>query len=296
MAGGPGEMRKSFALGAVALLLSGCAIPVPLQMASWALDGISYVFTKKSITDHGISLVAEKDCALWRVMTEDEICSDSDQAITILAVFKGFEDPMYVSEGSDVTTALVPTSKYADTFTELAVTPEEIAELAEFDTAAGSVEEDAGAGDAQVVERGDLALVVTSEPVSEEVEVAVQEPEPVLPLKVADQSRRGEPMSGIYFVIGSFRSHGKALHLMDRYEALLPTVLTASLDGGDIYRVVVGPAETGAEKQLHRDLSKAGVADTWAIRVVPGEWSVATSIIEARNTAAGAELLAGLPE
>jgi hypothetical protein len=276
-------MRKSFALGAVALLLSGCAIPVPLQMASWALDGISYVFTKKSITDHGISMVVEKDCALWRVMTEDEICSDSDQAITILAVFKGFEDPMYVSEGSDVTTALVSTSKYADTFTELAVTSEEIAELAEFDTAAGSVEEDAGAGDAQVVKRGDLASVVISEPTSEEVEVA-------------DQSHRGEPMSGIYFVIGSFRSHSKALHLMDRYEALLPTVLTASLDGGDIYRVVIGPAETGAEKQLHRDLSKAGVADTWAIRVVPGEWSVASSIIEARNTAAGAELLAGLPE
>jgi len=42
---------------------------MPLQVASWALDGISYIMTEKSVTDHGISVVAQKDCAVWRGVT-----------------------------------------------------------------------------------------------------------------------------------------------------------------------------------------------------------------------------------
>jgi len=60
----------------VPLLAAGCAIPVPLQIASWVADGISYVTTKKSLTDHGISLVMDQDCALWRGFVEGEICHE----------------------------------------------------------------------------------------------------------------------------------------------------------------------------------------------------------------------------
>lgn len=67
------------------LLVAGCAIPVPLQIASWAPDGISYVATKKSMSDHGISLVMSQDCALWRGFTEGEICRE-DTAETIPAI------------------------------------------------------------------------------------------------------------------------------------------------------------------------------------------------------------------
>ena len=43
-------------------------MPLPFQIASWALDGISYIATEKSVTDHGISIIAQKDCALLRVV------------------------------------------------------------------------------------------------------------------------------------------------------------------------------------------------------------------------------------
>jgi hypothetical protein len=59
------------------LLVAGCAVPVPLQIASWALDGISYFATQKSMSDHGISLVMAQDCAMWRGFTEGEICRES---------------------------------------------------------------------------------------------------------------------------------------------------------------------------------------------------------------------------
>ncbi len=66
-----------------AALLGGCALPVPVQIASWALDGISFLATEKSLTDHGISMVAQKDCALWRGLKGDQVCSDYDAADTV---------------------------------------------------------------------------------------------------------------------------------------------------------------------------------------------------------------------
>lgn len=64
----------------VALVLGGCALPLPIQIASWAIDGISYVATQKSITDHGLSIVADRDCAMHRVLTDGDICGDTRRA------------------------------------------------------------------------------------------------------------------------------------------------------------------------------------------------------------------------
>jgi len=60
------------------LLLGGCALPVPVQVVSWALDGFSLLTTKKSLTDHGISALAQQDCALWRGVTEGSVCREDD--------------------------------------------------------------------------------------------------------------------------------------------------------------------------------------------------------------------------
>jgi len=65
-------------LGVVSLLflsalVSGCAVPVGVTVASWAIDGFSYAATQKSLTDHGLSFIVDKDCALHRVVTEMDI-------------------------------------------------------------------------------------------------------------------------------------------------------------------------------------------------------------------------------
>lgn len=58
-------------------LLGGCALPVQFQIASFALDGFLYLTTEKSLTDHGISKVTGRDCALHRVVTRDgDICDE----------------------------------------------------------------------------------------------------------------------------------------------------------------------------------------------------------------------------
>ncbi len=71
------------------LFLGACALPLPLQIASWAVDGISYLMTSKSVTDHGLSVVVGQDCAVYRAVTEGAICrEDGDSSGTVLASSK----------------------------------------------------------------------------------------------------------------------------------------------------------------------------------------------------------------
>jgi len=57
--------------------LSGCIVAMPpaVQAASFALDGLSYAATGKSVTDHAISAMANKDCAMARALNGEDICT-----------------------------------------------------------------------------------------------------------------------------------------------------------------------------------------------------------------------------
>ena len=66
-------MRTAIVLVAVVLVVSGCAA-VPVQVALLAVDGVSFLVSKKSVADHGISIVLQQDCALWRGVTEGRVC------------------------------------------------------------------------------------------------------------------------------------------------------------------------------------------------------------------------------
>ncbi len=68
-------------LAALTILLSGCALPPAITMASLVVDVASYASTGKTVTDHGISLVVGQDCALLRGL-EGEICVEPDPART----------------------------------------------------------------------------------------------------------------------------------------------------------------------------------------------------------------------
>lgn len=69
----------------VPFLLAGCAVPPALTLASLAADGVSYVTTGKSTTDHAISAIAEEDCALVRAVKEEAICVPKGTAVAAMA-------------------------------------------------------------------------------------------------------------------------------------------------------------------------------------------------------------------
>lgn len=64
-----GFVRSAAVALAGVVSLGGCALPMPVTVASQALDGLSLAATDKTRTDLGISAVMERDCALWRGIT-----------------------------------------------------------------------------------------------------------------------------------------------------------------------------------------------------------------------------------
>ena len=55
-------------------LVAGCAMPPSLRVASWAVDGLAYIATDKSIADHGLSALSGKDCKVLRLASAKSIC------------------------------------------------------------------------------------------------------------------------------------------------------------------------------------------------------------------------------
>ncbi len=84
-------MRWLF-LAALAVVLSGCGLPPAVTVVSLVASGVSYVTTGKSVTDHGISMVLQKDCALLRGF-EGDICLEPDPAEQLAASLAFATDP-----------------------------------------------------------------------------------------------------------------------------------------------------------------------------------------------------------
>ena len=74
-------MRGVIALLLTLVLLGGCGFPAALQIASLAADGLSFAATGKTTTDHAISEVTNRDCALLRSLEGRDVCRHRDSAI-----------------------------------------------------------------------------------------------------------------------------------------------------------------------------------------------------------------------
>ncbi len=298
-------MKRFAVLGAGMLLLSGCALPVPLQVASWALDGISYLMTEKSVTDHGLSIVIQKDCAVLRfvVDAESKLCRDFDKMATALADGGSYAKVLFGDDAEE----------------DEEINEAEIAAIAEFETAGGGEPVVDEAVDSTIsgqelraewahdlaeappvsidrfADRIDLSIVFEDEAdlIDYPIQVFATGPASVpTPKKVAEAKaerapkgwrarttrvvRTGkEPAAGYYFVIGSFREHANARKLRNKYRGLTPSVLSAKLDRAMVFRVVVGPFAQEQAKGIRKQIYRAGISDSWAIQVNPGEWSMA---------------------
>ncbi len=79
-------IRRGVGVIVCAAFLSGCALPPSVQALSWAIDGISFLMTDKTIADHGLSALASKDCALWRGVKGEQFCSEYDDSVSVAVV------------------------------------------------------------------------------------------------------------------------------------------------------------------------------------------------------------------
>ncbi len=89
-------------LAAAAIVLSGCGLPPVVTYASYAADILSYLTTKKSVTDHGISLALEKDCALLRVLDGTICVEETDTEIAVRKPAREHETRTTIATSEDV--------------------------------------------------------------------------------------------------------------------------------------------------------------------------------------------------
>ncbi len=81
-------MRKVLLAVLLVLPLTGCALPPALSIATLMMDAGSYAASGKLMTDHGISIVAERDCALFNIVTEGALCREEQVYETALAALE----------------------------------------------------------------------------------------------------------------------------------------------------------------------------------------------------------------
>lgn len=75
-------MRFSAGVLLGAFMCAGCA-PLPFTVASMLADGVSYAATDKSLTDHGLSALSEKDCAMYRLLTDGIVCREHQGEVVV---------------------------------------------------------------------------------------------------------------------------------------------------------------------------------------------------------------------
>lgn len=293
-------MRKSVIAVGACVALGGCALPVPIQVASWAIDVISVVTTEKSITDHGISALTQQDCAIHRAVTQDdnEICRAVDDVPDAVLVATATEkDTTRGSFGTSIDGRTLTDRDVAANVGRIAPETSAASKFDRFQTAAGVVLPTT-TPEQPVVVNIDLAALqpsieaeqrpfVTFASMTQEVQVAKTSARPMTRGKPTPLDSMAHPRGGFYYVIGSFRGAERAKRHMVAHNSLAPAVLKGRIgsDKREVYRVVVGPYKSSERKAAYRRIKRSGVADTWAIRVTPKDWSVAAKSVPAQEVA-----------
>ncbi|MCX8231539.1 MAG: hypothetical protein OTJ45_06940, partial [Alphaproteobacteria bacterium] len=94
---------KKIVILAFCLALPACVAPPIITMASLALSGVSFMQTGKTLPDHALSSVAQRDCKMFRATRGELICQANtalglDGSISLAAVPAGTAWPEKIIE------------------------------------------------------------------------------------------------------------------------------------------------------------------------------------------------------
>ena len=262
------------------LFVAGCGLPPAVTIASFAIDAISLAVSEKTVADHALSQIAQKDCAMWRGFTGDELCIDGDSTFAIAAA-----DGQPTAGGADsadlvsLTTASGPTE---DELMNLAMLDAESDLLepleprsAEFTTAFAAAEETAPPSEFAQPATAQAAVDTASAPgTADDVRPAATVDRPAPRREWVAAAMVGP---GLYYVIGTFSQWTNAKHLAARHGTLAPSVVTAKLDGHRLFRVVIGPFGPSEQEAMRALVRRSSIYDAWAVRMNSADWSIARS-------------------
>ncbi len=227
-----GRRLKPYLVPGFLLFLAGCGfLPLPVTVASVILDGISLAATEKTVADHGLSMVAGRDCALWRGMTGGEFCRDElDNDVLLAANDENTEDLDDDGFDEDLLWAAAPDDDDEET------------------DGSGLGEETA------------IAALPDAAPIT-----VAEIPPPPAPSPGPAPART--TASGFHYVLASFTNQGNAKRMVRRNAKIKSRAVTATVSGKTVYRIVVGPFAAFERKAARESLAAAGYTDAWGLKL-----------------------------
>jgi hypothetical protein len=263
-------------------LAGGCALPPAATIASYALDGVSFFSTGKSVSDHAVSAVAEKDCALWRVVKGEKICRDYKdgerglmvafaETVTEWAVETGVsginnDDPwVVIAPETDLT---APTQGLVAEQADGEVSSPTGRWFAAIEPAAGR----AATGPDAAAPGDDKSLLLAVPADSGWRPVLTIKPRTVVQTARRPEIRVVLPQpatGGRVLVMGSFLEQANAHKSARRWQALDPSVVPSRFGGRTFFRVVAGPFDAEQVVVERKRLAKLGIRDVWSAALCP---------------------------
>jgi hypothetical protein len=246
-------------------LLAACAaLPPQLALVTQAADGVSYVFTGKTGTDHLFSSAMKKDCALFRAVQGEAICKAKQGK-------PEFTQALSQVEGGHPGAALDrPTGQDEIVALDPVLLPQEIASLAPVLGGVARMPHTpamgpsafadprrliSAPGKSRHVSRLDAAKSKVSPPTAAQ---------PKAPRLKMVRTSREDP--SYYVVVGTYRNWVTALENAGRQSQGVASVVTAHKSGGKTHRVLIGPFDHRGASDTRRLLGGEGYRSAWLVR------------------------------
>ncbi len=278
------------------LLVGGCALPA-YQIASWTVTGLSYALSGKGVGDHALSLAMEQDCATWRILQGRDVCVEyegefEDSWSAMVSTWGTPDDPigngLAALDETDLGDGPVPALAAAPAAIETESSVNIAALPAQFDDTASDLEPAAArrglnfgglatpsstvastrekpwiqtiSGERAIDFDGMAPIIATRPRAIENVSVAAR----------PTSLNKRKPTVGIYLVIGSFKKRENAQRVGARHAKINTTVKAFDAGRRKWYRILAGPVEKAAMAGLRVNLAKAGIRNSWALRLCSG--------------------------
>lgn len=276
-------MKKVVTL-AFCLSLTACVAPPAITMASFALSGVSFMQTGKTLPDHALSSVAQRDCKIIRATRGELICQaeaalNLDQSISFVAVPAGTARPEEIAAlPAQLAPIFEPT---AASIQPVAITPlvpiplptpvntpvlSPISGLA-FDQGLG-VRPVAAPADRLIRRPAPAKIRDVSEVPKASRQIDATAPRenqlrahaPVLKVQQSDSSR--------HLVVGSFRDRARAMSHIARLGNDDLRVFVSEVKGRVQHRVVAGPYPAADIAAAKRNFAARGIKGVWPIKLL----------------------------
>jgi hypothetical protein len=277
-------MKKIVTL-AFCLALPACVAPPALTIASLALSGVSFVQTGKTLPDHALSSVAQRDCQMFRATRGEQIC----QVDTTL----GLDGPIAVAIAptdatgapwpDDITALPAPLEPLPEP-TAAPIQPVVVASLAPIPVPvpvmAPALPSPSGstldqAPDAPLVAAPIDEIPQTTTAPARESAVAPDVAGQIAATESRDTETQARSSardaqrveSARHLVVGSFRDRARANAHIARLGDDDLGVLTSEVKGRIQYRVVTGPYAASDLAAAKREFATRGIKGAWPIKL-----------------------------